>query len=136
MNSHRQSGRTPAPAANAPVPQPTNQKIPTPWGTSDRVTVIAPGIKFVSTPSHGGFYLAPERNAAVPIALRMATFGKKGMAGWYEEDCDAHLVPALFPQHFPPAEVTRAEAALLSGVKGGFGPGRAYWELNKHREPV
>jgi hypothetical protein len=53
----------------------------TPWGRADHITQIIPGIWHVSTPSHGGIWLSPERQAAVPDYMRSAD-------AWYEEDCD------------------------------------------------
>ena len=50
----------------------------TPWGESDNVEKLADGIYFVSTPSHGGIWLAPERRK------RMGN-----THAWYEEDCCA-----------------------------------------------
>src|SRR3990167_6057716 len=37
----------------------------TPWGIADHRERIADGIDFYSTPSHGGYFLSPERNALV-----------------------------------------------------------------------
>ena len=75
----------------------------TPWGKADNVIAIAPGIKWVSTPSHGGYRLSPARNRAVPEAWRNATFSGNAKiigtdaVGWYEEDCDWCLVWLAFP---------------------------------------
>lgn len=77
----------------------------TPWGHPDRVTEFAPGIIFLSTPSHGGFWLAPDRNAEIPACLRQ-------VAGWYEEDCDWAAVAYSFPQHFSAEQCAIAERSL------------------------
>ena len=69
-----------------------------PWGSPDEIRIIADGIWFVGTPSHGGFWLSPERNALVPVAWREATWAKMGLQGWYEEDQDAWLVVLTFPE--------------------------------------
>jgi hypothetical protein len=61
----------------------------TPWGTADFVEVLAPGITSVSTPSHGGIHLSPERNAQVHPVWRSDN-------GWYEEDCEANIVLITF----------------------------------------
>lgn len=53
----------------------------TPWGESDDVKEVKPGISFVSTPRHGGYKLDRQRNKEMPKAFR-----KPG--GWYEEDCE------------------------------------------------
>lgn len=59
-----------------------------PWGEIQSVAHHAPGIAFVGAAGHGGFKLSPERNAAIPAELRQ-------LNGWYEEDCEAHIV-AMF----------------------------------------
>jgi len=72
-----------------------------PWGTVDLATPIAEGIVFVSTPSHGGFWLSPARLAEiVKISPKnRKTFGEYA-ACWYEEDCEASKVVRGFPQFF------------------------------------
>ena len=76
------------------------EKLPeTPWGPAQTSEVIAPGITFYSTASHGGFHLSDERNARVSLKLRRSTFLQLGMKGWYEEDCDASIVLATFPEY-------------------------------------
>ena len=87
--------------------QPLNLATPrlnTPWGVADDVTTLAPGICFVSTPSHGGFWLSPERRAEMPEPYRSI----KTFAGgnWYEEDCDCALVILAFPDVFPKEQDT------------------------------
>lgn len=84
-------------------------KTHTPWGAADTVTNVAPGIDCVTTPSHGGYRLSAEMNAQVPQAWRDASFGKLGLTGWYEEDCDWCMVAMAFPEHFP--EDARVAAA-------------------------
>ena len=59
----------------------------TPWGRADATEVLAPGIEFAGTPSHGGVKLSDERLAAMPADQRTRD-------GWYEEDCEA-----AFPLH-------------------------------------
>ena len=41
------------------------------WDTPDMATQRLPGIWWVKTPSHGGFVLSDERQAAMPEALRL-----------------------------------------------------------------
>ena len=65
----------------------------TPWGKADSIKNIAPGIKFVSTPSHGGFKLDRRNNARMPLCFRKA-------GGWYEEDCEWAMVAVVFEAHF------------------------------------
>ncbi len=68
-----------------------------PWGTIDGVTDILPGMWFVSTPSHGGIKLSPERQAQIPEYLRT---GKRSVPdtgkSWYEEDCEWAIPYAVF----------------------------------------
>jgi len=65
----------------------------TPWGTSQLVKEVAPGIQEVSTGSHGGYKLDRKRNAQVPEVFRRP-------GGWYEEDCEAAIVILTFPEVF------------------------------------
>lgn len=65
----------------------------TPWGVADHVKEYAEGIVFYGTPSHGGFKLDRQRNAAVPDYMRRA-------GGWYEEDCDWAIVATVHPIAF------------------------------------
>lgn len=72
-----------------PSPRPSHS----PWGTIDHADQIVPGVWSVGTPSHGGFLLSPERQAAMPAAAR-----RKGPA--YEEDVDWCLVALAFADEF------------------------------------
>jgi len=63
----------------------------TPWGPIDTVTTIAPGVRAVSTASHGGFLLDPEVNARIPAPLRRES-------GAYEEDCEWAIVVVALPE--------------------------------------
>jgi hypothetical protein len=60
----------------------------TPWGRAQDTQEIAPGVLLVSTAGHGGFKLDRARNAKVPAPCR-----RRG--GFYEEDCEAHIVLAV-----------------------------------------
>src|SRR5437762_1102035 len=62
--------------------------MPTPWGRADSAGIIAEGIAFVSTPSHGGIFLSAEMNEKIPEVFRR-------QGGWYEEDCD-WAIPYFF----------------------------------------
>jgi hypothetical protein len=66
-----------------------------PWGRIDYARELVPGVVQVGTSSHGGLYLSPERNAAVPEVFRQTTDGD---AGWYEEDCEWAKVAFVFPE--------------------------------------
>jgi hypothetical protein len=95
----------------------------TPWGESQHVTPYGRGIKFVSTGSHGGFFVPGELLPEMPPLLRVmgqswnatinndagAEFIDLSTVGrWYEEDCEACMVVIAFPLMFEPAELTRA----------------------------
>lgn len=75
----------------------------TPWGIADYVLERAPGIIEIGTPSHGGFWLSPERLASIPEGGRR--FAAKWSHGWgdawFEEDCASLQVFAAFPDLFP-----------------------------------
>jgi hypothetical protein len=79
----------------------------TPWGKSQQIEVIADDIKFISTASHGGFWISQERYKQMPEKYRKITpFAHKsgqahGLKGyWYEEDCDWCLVFLSFQDIF------------------------------------
>lgn len=55
------------------------------WETPDMATQRLPGVWWVTTPSHGGFVLSDERQAAMPEALRLDSI-------YYEEDVNWSLV--------------------------------------------
>ena len=86
----------------------------TPWGVADSITEIAPGIVSYSTPSHGGYWLSPERVAEMPKPLR--EFKPWAGPGWFEEDCDWSVVALAFPQYFP-EDAVRAANATFSRYK-------------------
>ena len=65
----------------------------TPWGQANSETVYAEGVVFYGTPSHGGFWLDPERNAKVHPLLREPD-------RWFEEDCAWAKVAYTFPELF------------------------------------
>lgn len=70
----------------------------TPWGQADRQTKIAEGIIDVSTPSHGGIYLSPERIAQLPAGVKNFLNPTNSPNGfeWWEEDCDWSVPYVLF----------------------------------------
>lgn len=71
----------------------------TPWGPAQNTTKIADGIFFVSTASHGGFWLSRERLNQMPDALKVNKFTNG--AAWFEEDCEYARVVIAFPDLFP-----------------------------------
>ena len=63
------------------------------WDTPDTAIQRLPGVWFVTTPSHGGFVLSDERQAAMPDALRLDSI-------YYEEDVNWSLVVVGFETEF------------------------------------
>ncbi len=78
----------------------TEYPVDTPWGPPQEVAIIAPGIMWISTASHGGYWLSSVRNKQVPVRLRRKTFMQNGRLGWYEEDEDAAIVESVFSEYF------------------------------------
>lgn len=66
----------------------------TPWGKSQTKKVIAPGITFYSTASHGGYKVNKAQRDKMPAHLINSD-------GWYEEDCEWCKVALAFPEYFP-----------------------------------
>jgi hypothetical protein len=61
----------------------------TPWGPSQECRSYGAGLIFVSTASHGGFYVFPELLAQMPEYFHRND-------GWYEEDCEWAMVVISF----------------------------------------
>ncbi|EKY4113613.1 DUF7007 domain-containing protein [Pseudomonas aeruginosa] len=64
-----------------------------PWGEIQQARVVAPGITRVTTAGHGGYRLGRER---IERMRQMIGFTQE----WYEEDEEAALVEAAFPDAF------------------------------------
>ncbi|NLS07332.1 hypothetical protein HGP14_29040 [Rhizobium sp. P32RR-XVIII] len=77
----------------------------TPWGMSQMATIYGSGIVSHVTAGHGGFHLSPDRNLAVPTALRNETC-------WYEEDVEWAAVANAFPDLFTGYERRAAEETI------------------------
>lgn len=78
-----------------------------PWGQIDHADQLVPGVWSIGTPSHGGFLLSPERQAAMPEIARRS-------GAVYEEDADWSLVALAFADEFSAiscGERTMAEIA-------------------------
>lgn len=74
----------------------------TPWGRADHVKQVIPGMWWVSTPSHGGFYLSLERMLRMPdwaIATPRWADGP-----WFEEDCEWCIPVIVFWDEFKHSE--------------------------------
>ena len=85
----------------------------TPWGEAQQINTVADGITWVSTASHGGFIISAERRAAMPKSLREFSTFAGGNA--YEEDCDAAIVIAAFPECFTAKQVESAVSTIDAG---------------------
>lgn len=68
----------------------------TPWGRAENVTPLIAGVIAVSTPSHGGIWLSPERYAQIPEAAKVKA-ARWSPAQWFEEDCEVASVALAFP---------------------------------------
>lgn len=105
----------------------------TPWGPAQSVEEIKPGIVMVSTASHGGWWVSPERMKRFPAALLTtggigAPFEGAGGSAWFEEDCAVALVVLAFPEDWPSQQVANARAMV-----------RYYWPMvmeEPHRASV
>lgn len=85
-----------------------------PWGKVQHADQIATGIASVSTASHGGMKLSPERNLKIPRELRQAR------DRWYEEDAQWAVVAKTFPEEFDDRQVEMADRSLR------------YWSPNEY----
>lgn len=68
-----------------------------PWGAVQDSRTIAPGIRWVSTASHGGYLLDAGRQARMPEYMRAASWAGPGA---YEEDCDWCMPALIFSAEF------------------------------------
>ena len=84
----------------------------TPWGAPDSAVLVGEGIWFITTPSHGGYYLEPAANERVPLFYRDCTFDGQGLDGFYEGDSDACIVPVFLPESFEPDQVATALTSM------------------------
>ena len=87
-----------------------------PWGRLRDISPLASGIWIVRTEGHGGYYLEPEQNRAVPEDWKVATFANLGLAGWYKGDRDGCLVVLTFPHSFSQDERTRAKRTFEAWI--------------------
>ena len=87
----------------------------TPWGESQEVESVAPGILRVSTAGHGGYWLDEER--AQTVAARFVTFQPFAGWPWFEEDQDWAVVAFAFPESFTPAQLRGAVRTVALSVR-------------------
>ena len=64
----------------------------TPWGRADGKEILADGIISYSTPSHGGIWLSPKRQAKLPPGITNFLRDLQ----WWEEDCDWAVPYVIF----------------------------------------
>ena len=69
----------------------TTNVIPTPWGWTRDIEELAEGVWRVSTPSHGGLKLSPERWDELPPTVQGAMLYKN----FAEEDCEEPIMRTL-----------------------------------------
>jgi len=68
-----------------------------PWGMITLATRKDHGIWFISTASHGGFWLSPERREELPKELKGTSFLNDDHGDeWWEEDCDAQRIAEVY----------------------------------------
>lgn len=100
----------------------------TPWGVAQTIEPIVEGIVFVSTPSHGGLWLGPERVAALPAGYQPFTCPETRQ--WAEEDIDAPMVACFFGvPHANPVHCQRIADQMGEQTK-------ANWEALKPPQPA
>ncbi|HEJ2342374.1 TPA: hypothetical protein ACKQHR_001581 [Pseudomonas aeruginosa] len=76
------------------------KQLSTPWGLAEQVDDVAPGIQRVSTASHGGYRLSAARQRQLQ---QIAGFTSE----WFEEDDEASIVEAAFPDAFDSETASR-----------------------------
>lgn len=82
----------------------------TPWGKSQGREILAPGICFYSTASHGGYFVSKAVRAVMPKEY-------VNPDGWYEEDCEWSKVALSFPHLFAPRIVEIAKETYATWCK-------------------
>ena len=94
----------------------------TPWGASQHVDHIAPGIIFHGTAGHGGLHLSRPRATHLhklfePFEPFTSTWA------WLEEDCDYVLAILAWPELWAPERVRRV-APMVLGMRKPRNDGR------------
>lgn len=123
--SHAGVGYSPAEIAR-------QNALASPWGEIQQEIEVAPGIRKVSTASHGGYRLSAERRERM---LQLIGSNQE----WYEEDDEAVLVEAAFPDAFDPDTAAHQLAAvfpdLMEPILGSTAEDFAsQWRERKFRE--
>lgn len=87
-----------------------------PWGPIQAITFRGQaGIAFVSTASHGGFYVPSKLLGRISAAGQEYAARWSGSRNWFEEDCAAALVVVAFPELFTSGEVASARE-VVAGI--------------------
>ena len=88
----------------------------TPWGKADQVervgSVADETILFVSTASHGGYYVPPHASELILPEYRKRAERWSGSPHWYEEDCEWASVAVTFPDLFTEAQLEAARQTI------------------------
>ena len=79
----------------------------TPWGKPERTITVAKGIKWISTASHGGYWLSHERMLQMPEHLRKCSYTGDN---FFEEDCSWCAVVLAFPYVFGAQDYAQAKS--------------------------
>lgn len=95
-------------------------RMSTPWGTSQTVRTIMPGVVSVTTASHGGIgiSLTSEAGSNLTPAARAVALNERGYY-WYEEDClwsvaAWDLGPSVWPILFASYQTETDDAGEMS----------------------
>lgn len=125
--------QTPFGVRIAPIPP---FLLSSPWGLVDEVREHAPGVYFVTTPSHGGFLVTADAWRRMPQGLRAIGSPWGGMYA-FEEDCCYAAVVLAFPDAFAPASVEVAARTVRAWypkhADGGLGCGVSTVGRSFHR---
>lgn len=95
-----------------PLPRRLPPGMRTPWGVADAVELLPTGIKRVSTPSHGGYWVPKALLPRIPADYRAYALKWSGSEQWYEEDCAWACVAVTFPEDFDADTVTEAQHTI------------------------
>lgn len=89
------------------------QPTTSPWGQVDYCTKICDGIWIISTPSHGGIYVAPELYETMPEPMQSTPYSS---GGYFEEDCDWVLPFIVFEEQIRNGEHEYSKKLVEEGV--------------------
>ena len=109
----------------------TITRLDTPWGPAQTITELAPGVRIVTTASHGGLQIEEPQWLELPAAVRR-TFTRLHSKGWAEEDCEMAIALVL---------LGLAEHAYFGGAqskvrRAALGIANFYETYHPCREPL